>query len=60
MASSKVTVTAQMEAIEKEFLKKYCDKVDSNYSMLIRRALREYFIKRKVLKEDSKMFLRMG
>ena len=40
-------------------VKKYADKLGLTVSGLIRRALREYLIKRKVIKEDSKLFLIM-
>ena len=55
----KTTVTVHLEEIEKELLKKYADKAELTVSTIIRRAVREYLVKRKIIKEDSKLFLLM-
>ena len=59
-SANKVTITMQMEEIEKEFLKRYCEKTNTNYSSIIRKALREYFIKRNILQEKHNLFIRRG
>ena len=50
-------ITFNLEDIEKELIKKYAEKAGLSTSSLMRRALREYFLKRGVIKEGSKMFL---
>ena len=57
MANSKANITVHIEEMEKELLKKYCERMEFGMSTLIRRALREYLIKRRVLKEDSRLFV---
>ena len=54
-ATSKITIA--VEEIEKELLKKYAEKTGLTMSGLIRRAMREYLIKRGIIKEGSKLFL---
>lgn len=53
----KVLVNIQLEENERELLKRYSAKVGIPMSGILRRAIREYLVKRKILKEDSKMFL---
>lgn len=53
----RVLLNIQLEENERELLRKYADKVGLNMSAVIRRAIREYFIKRGVIKEGNKMFL---
>lgn len=55
----KANITVHVEETEKEILKRYCEKAELSLSTLIRRALREYLIKRKIIKEDSKLFVMM-
>ena len=50
-------LTIQLEENERDLLKKYAGKVGLNMSAIVRRAIREYLIKRKIIKEDSKLFL---
>jgi hypothetical protein len=54
-ATSKITIA--VEELEKELLKKYAEKTGLTMSGLIRRAMREYLIKRGIIKEGSKLFL---
>lgn len=53
----RVQLNIQLEDNERELLKKYAEKAELSISTVVRRAIREYLIKRKIIKEDSKMFL---
>lgn len=55
----KANITVHIEENEKELLKRYCEKTNTSMSTLLRRAIREYLVKRKIIKEDSKLFLLM-
>lgn len=53
----KVLLNIQLEENERELLKKYAEKMELTVSTIIRRAIREYLVKRKIIREDSKFFL---